>query len=627
MKYVYVKDRRVRLDPTRSIGKGGEADVFDVGGGVALKLFKPPSHPDYQGQPHEQQAAEVRITTHQQKLPELMTRANVLPGRVITPISLATNQAGSQILGYTMKFLDGTEILLRFTDRGFRQTGVENQEVVDIFCDLHPTVAGIHGASFVIGDFNDLNILVRGTEAWLIDADSFQFGPYKCTMFTQRFVDPLLCDPKRSSLMLARPHNQGSDWYSFAVMLMQCLLFVDPYGGIYRPKQKGQRIPHGARPLHRITVFNPEVKYPKPAIHFGVLPDELLHHFHLVFEKDQRDPFPLSLLQGIRWTTCPNCGAEHARTQCPQCAEMAPGIVKERIQVRGQVTATRIFQTDGQILFAAYQGGRMRWLYHQNGQYRREDQLVVFSGDLDRNIRYRIRGDQTLLGSGSNLVTLQRGQEPDKISVDTYHNLPIFDANSRRRYWLDQGRLYCDGQFGRDYLGDVLRGQTLFWVGPKFGFGFYRAGTLNIAFVFDAEHRGINDSVKIPGLRGQLVDSTCYFTKDRCWFLISVQEGGKIFNRCYLIRPDGTVEASAEAESGDDSWLARLRGKCAAGHFLMVATDEGLVRVERSGDQLVVSKEFPDTEPFVDAGCHLFPCKEGIYAVDQHEVRLLKISK
>ncbi len=144
-----------------------------------------------------------------------------------------------------------------------------------------------------------------------------------------------------------------------------------------------------------------------------------------------------------------------------------------------------------------------------------------------------------------------------------------------------------------------------------------------MAFVFNAKRAGINDAVKIP-IRGQLVDSTCFFTKKRCWFLVATQESGKTIHRCSVIRPDGSVEATAEAEAGDGSWLSQLRGKCALGRFLFVATDSGIIRVEPDNGRIVKSGEFPDTEQFVDSGCHLFP-GEGIYVVDRHEIRLLQI--
>ena len=63
---VYIGGKRVRLSPTMSIGKGGEADVFDIGGGKAVKVFKTPKHPDLQGLPLEQEGARQRLLEHQQ---------------------------------------------------------------------------------------------------------------------------------------------------------------------------------------------------------------------------------------------------------------------------------------------------------------------------------------------------------------------------------------------------------------------------------------------------------------------------------------------------------------------------------------------------------------------------------
>src|SRR5206468_1441187 len=109
---------------------------------------------------------------------------------------------------------------------------------------------GLHGAGVVAGDLNDLNILVtRKDEGFFIDADSYQFGRYRCAVFTERFVDPLLSDAGATAPRLARPFEETSDWYAFFVLLMQCLLFVGPYGGIYRPKDQSKRVPAGARPL------------------------------------------------------------------------------------------------------------------------------------------------------------------------------------------------------------------------------------------------------------------------------------------------------------------------------------------------------------------------------------------
>lgn len=632
---IYIAGKLHRVSPAKSIGKGGEADVYDLGNGQVAKLYKQPDHPDFEGMPDQQKAAENRIAQHQTKL-RAFPRG--LPSRVVAPVEVITNKAGTDVLGYTMPFLKGSKVLLQYTERSFRSAGVGNDVVTRIFRDLHGTVGGVHKAKVVIGDFNDLNILVKDEEAWVIDADSMQFGKWFCQVFTARFVDPLLCDPKGSSPNLVKPHNEASDWYAFNVMLFQCLLFVSPYGGVHKPKNLSKKIPHDARPLHRITVFDPEVRYPKPATSPDVLPDDLLEHFHKVFQKDLRREFPATLLE-MRWTTCSGCGLEFARRACPVCAKPAPGAVKETTVIRGTVTSTSFFKTTGRILFATVQGGKLRWLWHENDEFRREVDgstigRVVTKGVVDPLMRFRICGEHTLVGRGSKVVDLHPVRTQRELVVDEYQQIPMFDANEQARFWVHNGRLVRDARkatMGHDTeeIGAVLEDQTMFWVGPTFGIGFYRAAKLCVAFTFRTDAPGLNDSVKIPPVRGQLIDATCCFGKDRAWLTTSAQEGGVIKNQMVCIKSTGEVLATAEATAGDGSWLGALRGKTAAGALLFAATDDGIVRLEVDASGLVgrikVTREFPDTEPFVNAGCHLFVGPQGLYVVSPREIKLLKI--
>jgi hypothetical protein len=108
---------------------------------------------------------------------------------------------------------------------------------------------------------------------------------------------------------------------------------------------------------------------------------------------------------------------------------------------------------------------------------------------------------------------------------------------------------------------------------------------------------------------------------------MSLRDNGVTTNRCFVIHKNGTVEAQAQAQEGDGSWLGTIRGKCASGNFLLAATDTGIVRVESDGSgNLVQTREFPDTEPFVSTNVHLFPGAQGVYVVGTSEVRLLRIS-
>lgn len=628
---VYVNGKKVRADPRRAIGKGGEADVFDIGHGQALKLFKPSNHPDYQGLPQEQQAARDRLALHQHKLPQFPQH---LPDRVVAPQALATDKPGKTILGYTMPLLKGTEVLLKYGERRFRQTGVSAQTVVQIFWDLHTTVSKLHFAGIIIGDFNDLNVLVKGTEAYFIDADSWQFGAFPCQVFTARFVDPLICQPQATQPILQHPHNQNSDWYAFTVMLMQCLLFVDPYGGVYKPKAASQQVPHTARSLHRITVFHPEVRYPKPAIPYQALPDGLLHYFQQVFEQDLRGEFPRSLLDHLYWTTCKTCGLEHARSVCLVCTPIVTEIVKPISVISGTVAVSQLFATEGVILFTTVEQGQLKWIYHDRGQFKREDGSVILQGDLNPYLRWRIQGKTTLLGYQGQVIRFHPHQSPGRFAVESLGAIALFDATPKHCYWISNGQLQREGNLGSVYIGEVLPEQTRFWVGSSFGFGFYQAGDLKVAFVFDAEKSGINDRVKLPHWQGQLIHANCTFSPDYAWLFLSTQSQGQIHYHCIVIHRDGTTIANVQVTAGDNHWLAILGNHltggespyCTVSNFLLAATDDGIMRIEVQQQQLIHTKTFPDTEPFVDANSRLLASADGLYVVNHQELRSLKLN-
>ena len=160
---------------------------------------------------------------------------------------------------------------------------------------------------------------------------------------------------------------------------------------------------------------------------------------------------------------------------------------------------------------------------------------------------------QNKLAKNGLMVVMENGKVVDKVVVDSYGNLPLIDANSKHYYWSNGGFLYRSESYGPEVIGSVLERQTLFWTGEKFGFGFYRAGNLTRAFVFDADRSGINDTVKIAPIKGQLIDSTCVFVGTRAWFLTTEKSGSKIINRVQVVNSMGEIEASDECESGDGS--------------------------------------------------------------------------
>jgi hypothetical protein len=618
---VWVAGIRVSVDPTLAIGKGGEADVYDLGDGRALKLFKAPDHPDLAGDRVAQEAARQRLVEHQTKLGAFPAG---LPGRVVRPEELATDRGRRRVVGYTMRLLGGARALGWYAEAASRAVGEGGAAVAAVFRDLHATLGAVHAAGVVVGDLNDQNVLVVGRAAHLIDADSFQFGEFVCRAYTERFVDPLRCDPAAGRPVLRLPHNADSDWYAYSVMLLRSFLQVDPYGGVHKPQHGAARISPAMRPLRRVTIFHPEVRYPKPALPPEILPDELLHHLHLVFERDRRGAFPAELLEGLAFKRCEACGLEHARDACPKCRVAAPAAVRESV-VYARVRATRVLRSRSAILWAASEDGTLRLALHERDAIRREDGTAVIGGPLDPSLHARVSGERTLLARGGALVLLAPRRPPERHTVESVGGIPCFDANARHAYWIEDGRLWRDGHLGPERIGDVLRSQTRFWVGPTFGFGFYWAGELFAPFVFEAVGRAIRDGIPVPRPSGRLVEVTATLSHEACFFFTAAREAGRTVHRCTLIGRDGSLRARAEADADDDSWLGHVHGACAVGNGLFVPTDDGIVRVEADGGRLVVTRDFPESEPFVDGSSRLLPGRGGLYVVGRGAVSLLQL--
>lgn len=621
---------KIEIRDANRLGEGGEAWVFRcqiANSEFAAKIYKGPDAPDYEGDSEQDRAnregAKRRLETFANKI--VSFPANV-PDNVMRPLGLLYHR--SKPVGfYTRLVPEPRETLRRYCDIDFRLAGIDADGVVAMLINLHQTVARCHAAGLVLGDFNDLNVL--GLTPYIIDAESGSYGGHQCTTFTQRFVDPLLCDPQAKTLRLIRPHTPESDHYAFTIMVFQSLLFISPYDGKYKPKDKSAACPHDARPLFRKTVFNDDTIYPKWAVKAGytpdILPDDLVHYFQEVLHDDRRGEFPIHHLQSMRWTSCTKCGAIHARHTCPRCA--TPGVVRSVVEVKGTVTSELIFKIDGMILNAAFQHGKLRYIYYDGKDIFRENGDLIAHGPLVPRMRYRVCGDKTGIAKGNSLVI--KAGSVRRVNVDTYNSLPMFDADAAQFCWLDGGRLLTDDQhgIGQLTLGQVLSGQTLFWVGDTFGFGFYRALNLNEFFVFDPRMAAsLKDGLAVPPLKGQLIDAKCEFSGSHCWFMVAFQFGGKIIHRCVVLNQLGEVLGVHEEDAATPSWLDSLRGKCAVGSFLFSVTDAGVTRVECQHGQIVQTKLFPDTEPFVDENCHLFAGNGCLHVVTKNEIRQLKIA-
>ncbi|MGB2923901.1 MAG: hypothetical protein WBB82_01200 [Limnothrix sp.] len=609
---VFINQKKVELSPQKIIGKGGEAEVYAINQKEVAKIFKTPNHLDFSQDIEAQKSAAERIQEHQQKLSQFPTN---LPTNILAPKTLIRNSHG-EILGYTMSYLQRAQPLYRYGDRRFReQNGITQNQVTKLFIELHKTLTKLHQQSIVVGDFNDLNILVQNNIPYFIDTDSWQFNPFFCQLFTARFVDPLLCDQTLNYPQLTTVYNADSDWYAFTVMLFRSLLYVEPYGGIYKDKN----IPQAARPLHRITVFNEKVKYPKPALSYKILNDYLLDCFRSYFEKDQRGIFPLHLLNGLKWKNCSNCGEIHSHQNCPFCQ------IKTVLKPLPEFSNLHnIFSTKGSILATDITDHHCHYLYWENGEFKRETGEVVFRGDRSPFLNFWLNGDRTYVGQSQTVLSFRGGQvQPEEtLQGDMYRQQPCFQSNQSQRYWLSQGKLWCDGTLGRDYVGDVLAEQTQFWLGRSLGFGFYQLGSLLTGFIFSVQRHGINDQITLPKITGEILAANCEIGCD-IWLFLVVQKQSKIQHHLYVIDATGNLHLSQILEPLD---LPSIEGHCPTETGLLVATDQGLEEWSIVNGQLQKRLHLSTTNSFTQANQTIKETSHSLYFVDAQHINQLRQS-
>lgn len=227
--------------------------------GKALKLFFDPGEEDFSGDTH---TALQKLLEVQSKLLEFPKN---LPERVIVPVELATNPnapASMQIAGYYMRRVEGATELQRYAEKPFLDSlgtdyaNILNETILPVFRDLHHTVSRLHEheARILIGDLTDTNVLVKGSIAYLCDVDSFGFGDYPARLGKREFTDPLLAQ---------KGPSPDTDWYAYTVLLLQSLLRVKPYAGIYIPKKT---MPVAERIRQRLSIFHKDVQPPSWAI-------------------------------------------------------------------------------------------------------------------------------------------------------------------------------------------------------------------------------------------------------------------------------------------------------------------------------------------------------------------------
>lgn len=584
---VFIANARVRLSDSDLLGEGGEARVYRVGD-QAVKLFHSPSA---------------------LKAEKLAKFPRGLPREVIAPRETVHDARGN-VIGYAMPAVLGHEELARLASRRWREGAVSNARVLELFDALRSLLERLHAAGVVVGDLNDGNVLFdRGLA--LIDADSMQYAGLPCIVGHERTLAPELYGV---DLTRVPAFSAATDAYAWNVLLFSSLLYVHPYGGVH-PK-----LPTLLRRAEaRHSVLEPDVTFPKSAVHFRVLPDEALHHFARVFGRDGERSMPGFSMQ---WTKC-QCGLEHARSACPDCQRRGPAAARQAIRSNGRCSARTMFSTTGRVLEAALQGG-LRYVYEEGGVVRREDGSLVLDGPAPVGTRFAIAGASTWVADRLGRVTrVQNGRVAERASTGVRGTVPVMTGT----YRLEQEWIVEHATGAR--IGQVLEGQTWLWSSERLGLGLYRAGDFTHVFLLERGRAGLKwgqaafpaltkrssaaasgKSCLSPFQRGRLVDASCVFDDGHALLSATREQDGRETSELWLFNAAGQLLGSGEGHG---------RGRALLGGRVVCATDQGLLSLKNDGGVLVQGTLFTDTEPFVGAGDELLAQPDGSLVVVGHQ--------
>jgi hypothetical protein len=330
---IFVDGNVMDISAHSCIAEGGEATIHELLDGRLLKLWKQPDHPDFAHDADMRAAAVQRIHDYGNKLLALPSDLAQRAPQLVVPLSLVRSSitsanAQSPIVGFAMRRIAG-ELLHTFGEpRSWQQHGFDGEQRVKILRSLHNAVTSAHDAGIVLGDFNDLNVMVGGhataATVAILDVDSCQFARWPATMFTERFVDPRLVTRSPQGLAMVGQHDRSSDWFAYCAMVIKLLLGTSPWGGVWSPRDPTKRCTPSERVVRRISIFTPEIIYPRAARSIATLPTEVIDHLAAILSGTITGSFPRRLLDLLPYTTCAACKLVHARTTCPCGAAKQP---------------------------------------------------------------------------------------------------------------------------------------------------------------------------------------------------------------------------------------------------------------------------------------------------------------
>lgn len=628
---VVIDGKIIGLDASAVLGAGGEGTVFKGkvrNNDVAIKVYH---------QPDQRRA---------RKLQAFLSKNWLLPkNKIALPLELVFDASGNNVVGLTMPLLGkGFEELSSLANKRYRAANLINTKMVSqIFLDGGETLQQVHANGLVIGDFNDLNGLFRGIEMLFIDVDAWQFDQFPCPVGTEQFLAPELYGTDLSMKPVFKPAH---DWYSFAVMLCKSLLYTHPYGGIHKGYKQLT-----ARAANRVTVFSPDVIYPKIALSPDLLNDDLADEFDQIFSRGRRGDFSLQVLETYAESLieCPKCGSfyPHIRNQCPVCSEANLIVIMHPTTVTKGVSVYVILQTNGPIVFSKVIGNAVFVIAYEDGKavlYSKRGNNSVTRQELFKEIpgaRYELTEDMLVVNPPHStelmLVDVKGSKARPVIKTETSiysgNRRAIFRASNKFLFRIAGGSLMY-GVLQNDNLIErqlrtISQEQTWFTVRQEETedkpsvCGFFQV--FREQFWWLIWEGNLYENLRITPLEIEesLLDVSVKFSSQSVLIRRLTQKQGVNYIRTDMINTIGQVLYSSPRIKEDDHAAQSLHGQAYSTGKLLHATDLGILQEDVTNRS---TKTFDATKGHVQEGNSLSVYQGGVLVVKDTTVVHLQLS-
>lgn len=265
--------RALTLTNKQYLAAGGEGEIY-VDHGMAYKLY---FDPDNKMLPKA-------------KMQELAAIGNP---QIVVPSEVIFDANNGKAIGYTTKFVDNVEPLLKLFTKTFKDSnGIDPVQVAELVKRMQTITNDIHKAHCLVVDYNELNILValgKVLTPWYIDTDSYATPSFKATAIMDSVRDRKATRYDSSGDMHYDP-TILSDWFSWGVLTFWLYSNIHPFRGghkNYKPKDKKKQMDDG------VSVFHKDVRVPPFVNDFSLIPKRHLEWYKAVFGKGERSVPPM----------------------------------------------------------------------------------------------------------------------------------------------------------------------------------------------------------------------------------------------------------------------------------------------------------------------------------------------